>query len=150
MSQQYQFKKHIDDKMAIIHDYEDKFGKLKSIMHQKEISLSDLRAQNMTLDEQIQNRERRIEQMEQQRGASEDQIRTLKSQLTDKLDTQQATFDLQLQREVDLLKQQLKEKDKRLETIRFESSEQLRIHSEIKETDTRKVQEQLAEAYQQQ
>jgi len=74
--------------MTIIHDYEDKFSKLKSIMHQKEISLSDLRAQNMTLDEQIQNRERRIEQMEQQRGALEDQIRILKSQLTDKLDTQ--------------------------------------------------------------
>ena len=74
-------------------------------MHQKEISLSDLRAQNMTLDEQVQNRERRIEQMEQQRGSSEEQIRILKSQLTDKLDTQQATFDMQLQREVDLLKQ---------------------------------------------
>ena len=41
-------------------------------MHQKEISLSDLRAQNMTLDEQIHNRERRMEQMERQRGALED------------------------------------------------------------------------------
>jgi len=66
MDQNDQLRKHVDGKMAIINDYEDKFDRLKSIMHQKEISLSELRAQNMTLDEQIRNRERRIEQMEHQ------------------------------------------------------------------------------------
>ena len=44
MDQNQQLRSHIDDKMAIINDYEDKFDKLKSIMHQKEINLSDLRA----------------------------------------------------------------------------------------------------------
>ena len=64
MDQNDQLRKHVDEKMAILNDYEDKFDRLKSIMHQKEISLSELRAQNMTLDEQIRNRERRIEQIE--------------------------------------------------------------------------------------
>ena len=64
MDQNDQLRKHVDEKMAILNDYEDKFDRLKSIMHQKEISLSELRAQNMTLDEQIRNREWRIEQIE--------------------------------------------------------------------------------------
>ena len=35
----------------IIQDYEEKFEKLKTIMHHKEIQISDLRAQICTQDE---------------------------------------------------------------------------------------------------
>ena len=44
IDQNNHLKNFVDEKMQIIADYEGKFEKLKTIMHQKEVNISDLRA----------------------------------------------------------------------------------------------------------
>ena len=59
--QNQELKLHVDEKMSIVTDYEDKFEKLKMILHQKEVMLSDLRAQLDTKDDHVKNKDSKVE-----------------------------------------------------------------------------------------
>ena len=84
---------HLDKNLETVRDYEDKFEKLKVIVHSKEVATSDLRGQLAQADEIIRTKDAKIEMLQSLELTLKEQLQDLKHQMSSSLEDQKARFD---------------------------------------------------------
>lgn len=140
MAQNRQLRAHLDKNLEIVADYEEKFEKLKVIVHAREVTASDLRTRLAQTEDTVREKEEVIERMEKVEQAMRQELQEFKFNMSTSLEDQQAQLERAKDVQVSILKKTLEEKDKKFEMLQFELDEQIRLNNQKHEEDIKKLQ----------
>lgn len=134
-------------KATLIEQYEDKFEQVRLVVHEKEVAVSDLRSQIANLTSKIETQQAQIQSYQAKLLVAEDQIRTLKAEQVERLQDKEQDMAARYEKQLAMVTQQMREKEKRLEVIHFEHQEEMALQQEAKEKEINLVQLQLSQSY---
>eukprot|EP00347_Sterkiella_histriomuscorum_P021617 403333356 len=142
--------KLVDEREQVLGDYESKFDRVKIILQDKDMENSNIKAQLANFYDSYMNEKETARKFNDRIEVLQDQLRAQELSFKDKLDEITKAKDTESEREIRLLKQKLKEKEKRIESTKINADERLNIALESRDKEIKLLQEQLSLTYQQQ